>query len=251
MTRAAAAALAAAVAALPAAAQACSVAADYRVPGNLELARAAETIVVARVIGGATDRQGDAYASTITVRPLATIKGAPPQGDIALQGMTLAEGAAAGLGGLSNPYEFARPHPLGLIGGCIRYVFPRGTTALFFLRTGHEGMWAAAGEPFSRWAEDVPDENAPWVALTRLYVRAAELAPAERTALLEAERAALLARLDEPVAQLMAADIARQLGESGEAAAAAPAEDPFIERSDSAVDAALRAMQQAAEEGAD
>src|SRR5690606_30154486 len=80
----------------------------------------------------------------------------------------------------------------------------------FFLDR-RDGEWVPAGEPFSRWAEDVPGVDAPWVRLTTLYVRAAALAEGERRTVLEAERDALRARADDPIAQLMAADIDRQL----------------------------------------
>ena len=162
--------LAPALAASPAAA--CTVAPGYRVPSNLELAGAAETIVVARVVGG-TPAEERPEQGTVTVRPLAAVKGPLPEGEIALRGMMLARDAGPELGVLSNPYEFERAHPVSYIGACIRYVFPLGTTALFFLRSDHEGMWAPAGDAFSRWAEDVPGPDAPWVQLARFYAIAA------------------------------------------------------------------------------
>ena len=178
------------------------------------------------------------------IRPLAAIKGELPQGDIALPGMGLAQGRSAQLGMLSNPFEFVQAHPVSYMGACIRTVFPLGTTVLAFLRTGHEGMWAPAGDAFSRWAEDVPDADAPWVQLVKLYTIAAGLPEADRAPFLEDEREALMARSGEPLAQLMADDIARQLApqdaprESFEDAFRAPAEE-------SAVDAALRRMREA------
>ena len=195
----------------PGAAAACSVGQGYRVPSNLELVEQAETIVLARVVGATRDEDGDAFANTVVIRPLAAIKGELPQGDIALPGMGLAQGRSAQLGMLSNPFEFVQAHPVSYMGACIRTVFPLGTTVLAFLRTGHEGMWAPAGDAFSRWAEDVPGRDAPWVGLVRLYVRAAALPEGARAALLDGERSAMLARADDPVAQLMAADVARQL----------------------------------------
>ncbi len=233
--------LALALAAAPAAA--CSPAPDYRVPTNLELAGHADTVVLARVTGQHQDERGRPTALVIT--PLAAIKGEMPQGDIALAGMRVAED---GKGELSRPYEFDRAHPDAYAGACIRTTFPLGTTALFFLRTDHEGMWAPAGTAFSRWAEDVPDENAPWVQLARLYTVAAGLPPEDRAPFLEDEREALLARTGEPLAQLMADDIARQI-----AGPRAPPPDPFEEAfrqpgEESAVEASLKAMRQAAVE---
>jgi hypothetical protein len=239
-------------AATPAAAAACTVEAGYRVPSNLELAAAAETIVLARVVEGRLDPEGP-EESTVTIRPLATLKGDPPLGDIALRGMTLLRAAGA-LGGLSNPYEFAEAHPLSYVGGCIRSAFPLGTTALFFLRTDHEGMWAPAGDPFTRWAEDVPGPDAPWVQLVRFYVAGAALPEDERRALLEAEREALALRADEPVAQLMAADNARQLAGADAGSNeivcpdyVPPDDDGFRQSGSGALDAAREAMRQGAE----
>jgi hypothetical protein len=106
-------------------------------------------------------------------------------------------------------------------------------------------MWAPAGDAFSRWAEDVPDANAPWVQLVKLYAVAASLPEADRAGFLEDEREALLARTGEPLAQLMAEDIARQLG-GPEALPDEPIEDVFRDPGEeSSVDAALRAMRQA------
>ena len=233
-------ATAAALALAPAAASACSPAPGYRVPSNLELVSAAETIVLAKVVGG-TAPSNDPAAVSITIRPLEAIKGDMPQGDIMLVGPGLAT-----IGGfqLSNPFEFREAHPNAYSGACNRYLFPLGTTALFFLRTDHEGMWAAAtGGAFTRWAEDVPDAQAPWVQLVRLYTVAASLPEADRGPFLEDEREALLARAGEPLAQLMADDIAHQI------APAASLQDPVAAApEESTVEAMLKAMRQNAVE---
>ena len=225
----------------PGAAAACSPAPDYRVPSNLELVAAAETIVLARVVGQHQDAQGRPTA--VVIAPLAAVKGELPQGEIAIGGTSLLDGRTRGrYAELSNPYEFAQPHPSSLAGACIRTVFPLGTTVLAFLRTDHEGMWAPAGAPFSRWAEDVPDADAPWVQLVRLYTVAAGLPEADRAPFLADEREALLARTGEPLAQLMADDIARQFT-GPQTPAAEVLDDGFRDPAEeSAVDAALRAM---------
>ena len=237
-----------ALAGAPGVAAACSPGPGFRVPTNLELAGHAETIVLARVTGQHVDEQGRPTAVVIT--PLATIKGEPPQGDIALAGMSLADGAR---GVPSQPLEFEKPHPDAYSGACIRTVFAPGATALFFLRTDHEGMWTPAGTAFSRWAEDVADEQAPWVQLTRLYAVAAGLPPEDRVPFLEDEREALLARTDEPLARLMADDIARQIAGPQIAAPTPPPPDPFEEAfrqpdEENAVEASLKAMRQGAVE---
>lgn len=239
-----AAALALALVAVPAAA--CTPEPGYRIPSNLELVAEAPTIVLARVVAGALDEGGDPFKSTITIRPLEALKGPLPEGDIMLAGMMLSRDAGPELGMVSSPYEFERAHPGSYVGACTRFVFPLGTTALFFLRIDHEGHWAPAGGAFSRWAEDVPGRTAPWVELVRLYLRTAALPEGERAALLEGERTALLARSDDPVAQLMAADVARQLApaQQGDAFAQLGEEEPAAV--ESTVEAALRRMRQAA-----
>jgi len=233
-----------ALALAPAAAEACTPAPEYRVPSNLELVGAAETIVLAKVVGG-TAPSNDPEAMSITIRPLEAIKGDMPQGDITLRGPGLAT-----IGGfqLSNPYEFREAHPDAYAGACNRYLFPLGTTALFFLRTDHEGMWAAAtGGAFTRWAEDVPDAQAPWVQLVRLYAVAASLPEADRGPFLEDEREALMARTGEPLAQLMADDIAHQIGPT--ATAQGPREPLLAAPEESTVEAMLKAMRQNSVEG--
>ena len=231
--------------AFPSAAAACSPMPGYRATTNLELVAEAEAIVLAQVVAGHLDEGGDPFASTVTIRPLEALKGPLPDGDIALKGMMLSRDAGPELGMLSDPREFERAHPVSYVGGCIRYVFPLGTTALFFLeRRG--GEWVPAGGAFSRWAEDVTGPSAPWVELVRLYLRAAQLPAGERPAWLGAQREALRARADDPVAQLMAADIGRQLGPApaGDAHAQLDPADPAA--TESAVEAEVRRLRQAA-----
>lgn len=89
-------------------------------------------------------------------------------------------------------------------------MFPQGTTALFFLEQV-EGEWRPAGGPFSRWAEDVIRDDAPWMVLARFYAEVVEADPMNRKVLLDAERDRLRGREGDPVAALMASDIERQL----------------------------------------
>ena len=202
------AAFAAALCLAPAAALACSVDDDYRVPTNLELAGQADTVLLAKVVGAHPPPKGRPFMGSVTIHPLAALKGELPKGDIDLPGMMPPPKPAFLI--LSDPYDFVRAHPLTYLGSCIRTIFPVGTTALFFLQR-RDGRWASAGGPFSRWAEDVPGADAPWVRLADLYVRAAALPEAERKALLIHERDGWRAQTTDPVAQLQAADIDRQL----------------------------------------
>lgn len=191
-------------------AQACSVVNDYRVPTNLELAKTSPAILLGRVIGEQTVGESG-WPVRLVVEPVEVIKGQVPPGNLMIEGSGLVPANdERGFGILSNPYELAEAHPLSYIGGCIRYMFPRGTTALFFVENEGEN-WRPAGGAFSRWAEDVLHIDDPWLKLTRLYVRAAQLSEAERKVLLEAELSGLVQKESDPVAQLMARDIARQL----------------------------------------
>ena len=141
----------------------------------------------------------------IRIRPLAALKGTIPTGPVTLPG-TMLGGATE----LSNPYDLERAHPQSLAGACIRYAFPRGSRVLFFLKAEGDG-WVPSARPFSRWAEDVPIDEAPWLAAVRFYAEVAGLPEADRKAALTARRDLLRARIDNPVAQLLAEDIDRQL----------------------------------------
>lgn len=196
---------AAALLAAPLPAIACSVATGYRVPTNIELVESADLILLATVTEG--DLAPDAIPEQrIAVEPLAAIKGELPAGPLAMPGW-IASGAEAVL---SNPYELQDAHPQSLAGACNRMSFPRGSRVLFFLKWEGD-HWRAAGGPFSRWAEDVLTDEAPWLQVVRLYAEAAALPASDRTAYLTARHTELSAERDNPVAQLIAADIARQL----------------------------------------
>lgn len=186
---------------------ACSPAPGYRVPTNLELAGAADAIVIGRVIGEvapAEGANGSAGLPAITVHPLVALKGLLPGQDFPLHQM--------GVGTIepSAPLEFKDAHTESMAGACIRRTFARGATVLFFLDR-ERGEWAPAGGVASRWAEDVLDETSPWAELVAFYVRVAALPISQQVAVLEAERDALAIRTDDPVSQAMSADIARQL----------------------------------------
>ncbi|HEY0597065.1 hypothetical protein [Sphingopyxis sp.] len=191
--------------AAPLPAAACSVAPGYRVPTNLELVERAEVILLGTVVPG--DFEPDrSERQMIAVEPVEALKGAMPTAPIALPAM-IATGAEVQL---SNPYELKEAHPQSFAGACTRYVFPRGSRVLFFLGR-QDGAWHEAGGPFSRWAEDVLTDDAPWLQAARFYIDVAKLPEEERIAALTARREELGALGDDPVAQLLAADIDRQL----------------------------------------
>ena len=229
----------------------CSMADEYRVPTNLELVEEAPLILIGKVEGGRPMSEDADTEPSIKVAPISALKGRAPAQPIEIEGLSLADDRFAVL---SNPYELNAAHPLAYIGGCIRYMFPLGTTAVFFLEQ-REGKWTPAGDAFTRWAEDVPAPDAPWPRVVALYVRASQLPDGERRAFLEAERDALAARTDDPVARLMAQDISRQLAGpnklmreqmfgGGEMAADAAAE--LVEEAAAATEAAAKAAEDAA-----
>jgi len=239
--------LALALAVAPVAAGACTPAPGYRVPTNLELAAAADAIVLGQVVGGAEagteagagaepDEGAENALPQIVVHPIAAYKGLLPGQDFPLYGMSLATGALAQYAQPSDPLELEKAHPSAYDGACIRTAFAPGATVLFFLDR-REGAWVPAGGPFSRWAEDVAGEEAPWVQLARFYARVAPVPEENRKALLEAERDALLARADDPLAQAMGGDIDRQL--AGPRAPLVPAA-PAVEAPPPAADDGFR-----------
>jgi len=208
--------IAAAVLALftPSVAQACSVVSDYRVPTNLELTGQSELILRGRVIG---EVEGESsWDGKLLVEPLEALKGEMPKGTVEISGAGLVPMPdERGFGLLSNPYQLEGAHPLSYIGGCLRYMFPKGTTVLFFLEE-REGEWSPSGGPFSRWAEDVLDAESPWIRLSRFYASVPTDDATRRKAMLEAERDRLWKLSNDPVAALMAQDIERQLRGSNE-----------------------------------
>ena len=150
-------------------AAACSVVPGYRVPTNMELVVDADLILLATVSDDeiAPDRTTE---QQIAVEPLAAIKGDLPTAPLAMPGWIAADAGAV----LSNPYELKDAHPQSLAGACNRTGFPRGSRVLFFLKWQGD-HWRAAGGPFSRWAEDVLTDEAPWLQIVRLYAEAAAL----------------------------------------------------------------------------
>jgi len=187
---------------------ACSPVPGYRVPTNMELTADADLILLAIVTGGTPmdARDGGPSSMRIVIQPIAALKG-----DLAAAPTSLEVGLATGrFALLSNPYELAEAHPLSYVGGCIRYMVPLGSRLLFFLDR-HEQGWIPAGGPFSRWAEDVLTDDAPWLVAVKCYLEVQALPESERSAALTARRDVLRKQALDPVAQLLADDLDRQL----------------------------------------
>lgn len=214
-----------ALAAAPLPALACSVVPGYRVPTNIELVQRADVILLGIVEDGDPE-SGSSEEMMIRVQPVEALKGEWPTEPVALPAMIAPDAEFL----LSNPYELKDAHPQSLAGACNRYAFPRGSRVLFFL-DHRDGNWRPVGSPFSRWAEDVLTDEAPWLQLVRFYVEIADLPDDQRVRALTARRDEWRARGDDPVAQLLAADIDRQL-----AGPDAPLRDELPEMAPSEVD---------------
>ncbi|QDX24909.1 hypothetical protein FPZ54_01935 [Sphingomonas suaedae] len=192
---------------------ACSVRPGYRVPNTLQLAQAADLIVLARV----DDAQpGDSPSdSHLMVRPTHLLKGDALPEALMLDGWlegTGAEGEKILAATRSDPAELARPNPDALTGGCTRYIFARGMTLLLFYARGETG-WRFMGYPFARVSEDVATPDSRWVQAVREYIEIAKLpASARRDAM--RERATELAKGDADQ-RAIAADMRRLMDDKG------------------------------------
>jgi len=224
------------IAAPPAAA--CSPAPGARIPTNMELVESADLILLGTVSGGESDF--DAGNWNIVIAPIAALKGELPAQPITLDAMIAPDSESALL---SNPYDLANAHPQATAGACNRYAFARGSRVLFFLQRSGDG-WAPARGLFSRWAEDALTDDAPWLAAVETYVEVAALLESERAVALTAHRDELRRQSDDPVAQLLADDIDRQL-----AGPNPPLRDDVLESDalDRAAEAAADAAEAAAE----
>jgi len=194
----------------------CSVIEDYRVPTNLQLAADADLIFLAKVQSGSTGINGP--DATMTVVPMEVLKGSASIGQPLKLPGSIAEPRFSVL---SNPLELEQAHPLAYIGACVRTMFVRDATVLFFVKPAEKafkgdvppamkGMLVNAGGPFSRWAEDVISANSPWVRATRVYVKASSLPKEQQATFLKTERDNLVGAGDQE-SKVVADDIDRQL----------------------------------------
>jgi hypothetical protein len=187
------------------AADACSVARDYRPPTGLELAARADTILLATV-HGETPGEDDSRAVLATPGPV--LKGRAPPGPIVLPGAMLDDPRWPST--RSDPRELRRPNPDTQTGGCVRYTFAKGMQLLLFLARDDRGNLRPVRHPFSRDAEDVTRDDALWVKAMREYAAISGLPPARRRSAL-ARRARELDRQDDADARAIAADLRREL----------------------------------------
>lgn len=197
-----------AVAALAAGpAGACSVEQGYRVPTSLELAAAADTIVIARIDGGT--RGATSMESAALATPTALLKGARLPTRIIIPGATIVADPRV-LVTRSAPRELREPNRDALSGGCVRYAFRPGMQLVLFLTRGKGGMLTPYRAPFARDAEDVAGPGALWVKAVREYAAISKLAPGLRRAALQRRIAGLRAAGDAD-ARAIADDMAIEL----------------------------------------
>jgi hypothetical protein len=187
-------------------AAACSMAAGYKVPTNLDLATTADTIVIARVDG---ERKGaEVYDGVVLATPETLLKGSALPPRIELPGAYLITDPDMVV--RSAPRELRRPNPGALVGGCVRYTFLPDTRLLLFLKRDESGTLVPYRSSFSRDAEDVAGPDALWAKAVREYVAIAALPEGERPKAMRSRIATLNATGDVDDAAL-AADLVIEL----------------------------------------
>jgi hypothetical protein len=200
-------------------ARTCTPISGYQAPTNLELVAQADLIMLARIGDGieledARRRVGEepTFEGAISVTPLMALKGDLPEPSLTIPDTYIATPSEYHLAFPSNPYDLREAHPEAFAGGCARSTFLQGRTVVFFLSQMEDGV-LPVNYAFSRWAEDVPSADAPWVRAIRIYVEVLELPEDERQAALITARDRLLAMDSDLDAVLIAADIDRQLAD--------------------------------------
>lgn len=194
----------------PSDAHACSLAPDYKIPTNFELAREADVILVGTVVKS-IEKDGPVYHNLL-VKPSMLLKGPKLPDAVFIHGMLA--GQIIEDGGKrfrvqskdSQPLDLWRPHPDGGVGSCSRYTFKKGNQLLlFFKRRGDELEWL--DPPYARGSEDVSGPDALWVKAVKIYAETS-LLPVEK------QRPELIRQmkiLRDRKNELLADDIERQL----------------------------------------
>lgn len=172
---------------------ACSMASGYRVPTNLELAVAADIIVVATVESA---RPGSgAWDGSVIARPTLLIKGDALPEAVDIQGAVLDDDLGR-RATRSDPRELRAPNPDAMMGGCVRYFFTRGMKLVLFLKRDEKGILRPYRSSFSRDAEDVSADDALWVKTVREYAALSNVGRGDRKARLKLRIAELRAKGD-------------------------------------------------------
>ncbi len=189
---------------------ACSMAPGYKVPTNLELAAAADTIVISVIDG---ERVGeDRWSGVLLTKPVTLLKGASLPSLVEVTGATIADDPRMNRMVVpSAPRELRAPNPGAMIGGCVRYIFSKGMKLVLFLKRDETGKLVPFRSSFSRDAEDVVDENALWVKAVREYAAISLTSRARWKDELRNRITALRATVDDADSQAVADDMAIEL----------------------------------------
>jgi hypothetical protein len=183
-----------AIAVLPAVARACKPVVGFLRPSNYELVKAAERIVLARVIG---------FEPTCrtTFDVLAPLKGELPAAELSLEGCSMGAETAVPP---DDAASFARARRSD--GACIPVTYEQHQSYVLFLGQ-EDGAWVVAGPAFTRVNEPVGGSTAPWLRAVERYVDIAGLPDpaAENTALRALQASG--ARSDDPALRLLSADV--------------------------------------------
>ncbi|WP_229953552.1 hypothetical protein [Parasphingorhabdus litoris] len=187
---------------------ACSVVRGYKVPTNLELAKTADVIVIAKVVGKKVGE--NQFDGSVIARPYALLKGSALPKEIEIPGAWL-ETDLDQRAKRSDPRELREPNPDAMIGGCVRYIFAKGMKLVLFLKDTNQGSFELYRSPFSRDAEDVSGENSLWVKAIKEYIVIGELPKREQKKRIRARIKELELQTDDPDALAVAGDMAIEL----------------------------------------
>ncbi len=175
-------------------------------PGNFELVRQAELIVIAQVDSGPEGSIPDAERMDQAVRigPMQVLKGVLPKEPLTLWGMVSSR--RDGIAFESRPTPLTAPHPSVLSGACFRQHYAKGGLILAILAENGRGLHPIGA--FTRTVEDIESYDSLWVRTVRRYIEIQQRARDGnlREAVI-AERDQLRARGPDMEAQAVADDL--------------------------------------------
>jgi hypothetical protein len=188
------------VAFAPRRSDACSVAATYIAPTNVELVASSPRIVIATATSKTT---GSGIDELVTMRIERVVRGR----GVKVGDELSVRGSLAGYMGASPKLDFSKPRRGAFAGGCTAWDYRIGSSYVLLLEQ-FGGVWHTRGVPFARVNEEVDDENAPWAVAVREYARIADLRTAvDRRKALEALVARGAAAQATPTERAIADDV--------------------------------------------
>ncbi|WP_242148967.1 hypothetical protein [Sphingomonas sp. BAUL-RG-20F-R05-02] len=194
-------------------ADACSVAASYRVPTTLQLVEQADAIVITRIVDGGPAtfkpfaRLGGRRARLI---PLTTLKGHYSGQRIRFDEATLDLPKARLLATPSDPRNIVDANPDAFAGSCNRFVFKKDMIVIAFLKKDG-GDFVSFAPPFSRALEDVPNLRSLWVKCVQMYAAIAAKPESSRRREMVRRRDTLRFAINDPDDRLLALELDRAL----------------------------------------